>query len=83
MREVFRLVAPDNVIRYEGGPLKVPLVDAGAKDNMVRSMVRSLLNAGDSGTRPPQRHLQHIGHVGCRHGGAQLPGQLCVLERGW
>src|SRR3984893_19363861 len=34
--EVFRLVAPDNVIRYESGPLKVLLVDAGAKDNMVR-----------------------------------------------
>ena len=34
MKEVLRLVAPDNVIRYEGGPLKVLLVDAGAKDNM-------------------------------------------------
>jgi carbamoyl-phosphate synthase small subunit len=38
--EVFRLVAPDNVIRYEGGPLKVLLVDAGAKDNMVRSLLK-------------------------------------------
>jgi len=41
MKEVFRLVAPDNVIRYEGdGPLKVLLVDAGAKDNMVRSLLK-------------------------------------------
>ena len=40
MKEVFRLVAPDSVIRYEGGPLKVLLVDAGAKDNMVRSPPR-------------------------------------------
>ena len=38
--EVFRLVAPDDVIRYEGGPLKVLLVDAGAKDNMVRSLLK-------------------------------------------
>jgi carbamoyl-phosphate synthase small subunit len=38
--EVFRLVAPDNVIRYDGGPLKVLLVDAGAKDNMVRSLLK-------------------------------------------
>ena len=38
--EVFRLVAPDNVIRYEGGPLKVLLVDAGAKDNIVRSLLK-------------------------------------------
>src|SRR5215831_17765264 len=40
MKEVFRLVAPDNVIRYEGGSLKVLLVDAGAKDNMVRSLLK-------------------------------------------
>src|SRR5215475_1812113 len=38
MKDVFRLVAPDEVIRYEGGPLKVLLVDAGVKDNMVRSL---------------------------------------------
>src|SRR6266404_1721180 len=40
MKDVFRLVAPDNVIRYAGGPLKVLLVDAGAKDNMVRSLLK-------------------------------------------
>ena len=33
-------MAPDSVIRYEGGPLKVLLVDAGAKDNMVRSLLK-------------------------------------------
>src|SRR5262245_28221985 len=31
-------------------------------------------------TWPPQRHLQRIGHVGCRHGGAQLPGQDVARE---
>jgi hypothetical protein len=30
--------------------------------------------SGSSGLKV-QRHLQRIGHVGCRHGGAQLPGQ--------
>ena len=40
MKEVFRLVAPDNVIRYESGALKVLLVDAGAKDNIVRSLLK-------------------------------------------
>ena len=40
MKEVFRLVTPDNVIRYERGALKVLLVDAGAKDNMVRSLLK-------------------------------------------
>ena len=46
--EVFRLVAPDS-IRYEGGALKVLLVDAGAKDNIVRS----LLKRGASVLRAP------------------------------
>jgi carbamoyl-phosphate synthase small subunit len=49
MKEVFRLVAPDKIIRYEAGPLKVLLVDAGAKDNMVRS----LLNRGATVVRAP------------------------------
>src|SRR5207247_3182181 len=40
MKEVLRLVAPDNVIRYDGCPVKVLLVDAGAKDNMVRSLLK-------------------------------------------
>src|SRR6516162_7344120 len=31
-------------------------------------------------TCPPQRHLQRIGYVGCRHGGAQLPGQDVARE---
>ena len=40
MKDVFRLVAPENVIRYEGGPLKVLLIDVGAKDNIVRSLLK-------------------------------------------
>jgi carbamoyl-phosphate synthase small subunit len=40
MKEVFRLVAPEHVIRYKNGPLNVLLVDAGAKDNMVRSLLK-------------------------------------------
>ena len=39
--EVFRLVSPREPITYEGGPLKVLLIDAGAKDNIVRSLVAS------------------------------------------
>jgi carbamoyl-phosphate synthase small subunit len=37
--EVFRLVAPREAIRYEGGKLTILLVDAGAKDNIVRSLL--------------------------------------------
>jgi carbamoyl-phosphate synthase small subunit len=37
-REVFRLVAPREVVRYPGGKHSVLLVDAGAKDNLVRSL---------------------------------------------
>ena len=37
--EVFRLVAPNETIRYEGGTLTILLVDAGAKDNLVRSLL--------------------------------------------
>ena len=37
--EVFRSVSPAQPIRYEGGPLTVLVVDAGAKDNIVRSLV--------------------------------------------
>jgi carbamoyl-phosphate synthase small subunit len=36
--EVFRLVSPKEPIRYPGGDLKILLVDAGAKDNIVRSL---------------------------------------------
>ena len=38
-RDVFRLVAPAEVVRYAGGPLKILLVDTGAKDNVVRSLI--------------------------------------------
>jgi carbamoyl-phosphate synthase small subunit len=50
MREqVFRLVAPDAPIKYPGGEPHVLLVDAGAKDNLVRS----LLERGATVTRAP------------------------------
>jgi carbamoyl-phosphate synthase small subunit len=40
MREdVFRLVAPAAPIRYPGGELEILLVDAGAKDNIVRCLL--------------------------------------------
>ena len=38
--EVFRLVAPHEPVVHEGGPLRVMLVDIGAKDNIVRSLLR-------------------------------------------
>lgn len=49
MKDVFRLVAPKEPVRYDGGSLRVMLVDAGAKDNMVRS----LLARGASVVRAP------------------------------
>jgi len=48
-QEVFHLVAPREPIRYEGGKFTVLLVDAGAKDNIVRS----LLARGASVIRAP------------------------------
>lgn len=47
--EVFRLVAPAQPVRYAGGDLHLLLVDAGAKDNLVRS----LLERGATVTRAP------------------------------
>lgn len=47
--EVFRLVAPRETIRYAGGDQKILLVDVGAKDNIVRS----LLERGCSVVRAP------------------------------
>ena len=38
--EVFRLVAPDDVVRYQGGDVRILLVDVGAKDNIVRSLLQ-------------------------------------------
>jgi len=49
MRDVGRLVAPAHVVRHEGGPRSVLVIDAGAKDNLVRS----LLARGVSVTRAP------------------------------
>ena len=47
--EVFHAVAPREAVRYEGGALTILLVDAGAKDNIVRS----LLARGASVLRAP------------------------------
>lgn len=47
--EAFRAVAPRETIVHEGGKLKVLLIDAGAKDNIVRS----LLERGVSVIRAP------------------------------
>jgi len=46
---IFREVAPAEPVRFEGGPLEVLVVDAGAKDNIVRS----LLARGATVTRAP------------------------------
>jgi carbamoyl-phosphate synthase small subunit len=48
-REVFKQVAPKQVIKYPGGKPHILLIDAGAKDNLVRS----LLERGASVTRAP------------------------------
>jgi carbamoyl-phosphate synthase small subunit len=37
--EVFKLVSPTETIRYPGGAQKILLVDCGAKDNIVRSLL--------------------------------------------
>jgi len=47
--EVFRSVAPPETIRYPGGDRTILVVDAGAKDNIVRS----LLERGVSVVRAP------------------------------
>jgi len=38
-REVFRLVAPETAQNYQGGKPVILLIDIGAKDNMVRSLL--------------------------------------------
>lgn len=48
-RELFQLVAPPEPIRYAGSGPEILLVDVGAKDNLVRS----LLERGASVTRAP------------------------------
>jgi len=47
--DVFRLVAPTAPIKYPGGDPHILLIDAGAKDNLVRS----LLDRGATVTRAP------------------------------
>jgi carbamoyl-phosphate synthase small subunit len=39
-RELFHAVAPSDVTRHEGGPLKILVVDVGAKDNIIRSLLQ-------------------------------------------
>lgn len=46
---IFREVAPAGPVHYAGGPLEIVVVDAGAKDHIVRS----LLTRGASVTRVP------------------------------
>ena len=38
-KELFHLVAPAEPIVYAGGDLKILLIDAGAKDNIARSLL--------------------------------------------
>jgi carbamoyl-phosphate synthase small subunit len=52
--EVFHLVSPSEPIRYEGGPISILLIDAGAKDNIVRS----LLARGVTVIRAPFHHAR-------------------------
>ena len=47
--EVFRLACPQKIIEYPGGDCKILLIDVGAKDNIVRS----LLNRDVSVIRAP------------------------------
>lgn len=49
MQQVAQLVAPREVVRYEAGPRTVVVVDAGAKDNLIRS----ILSRGVSVVRAP------------------------------
>lgn len=46
---IFHEVAPPEPVRYPGGPVRIVVVDVGAKDNIVRS----LLERGASVTRVP------------------------------
>jgi len=40
MRKVLDLVAPQKIVRYPGGDLKVLVIDTGAKENIIRSLVQ-------------------------------------------
>ena len=57
-QEVFDLVSPPEAIRYAGGDKNILLIDVGAKDNIVRSM----LERGASVTRLPW-HLPFEDHL--------------------
>jgi carbamoyl-phosphate synthase small subunit len=59
--DVFRLVAPDDIVRHDGGDVTILLIDIGAKDNIVRSM----LDRGASVLRVPwhRRFEEFLGEV--------------------
>ncbi|WP_437680357.1 glutamine-hydrolyzing carbamoyl-phosphate synthase small subunit [Sorangium sp. So ce131] len=85
--EVFRLVSPREPITYEGGPLKVMLIDVGAKDNIVRS----LLERGVSVLRVPYHAHARIGELAATCDGVLIGngpgdpkdlGQLVAAVRG-
>jgi carbamoyl-phosphate synthase small subunit len=65
--EVFRRVAPRETIRYEGGPLEILLVDVGAKDNIVRS----LLSRGATVVRAPY-HAPDLVELAARSHGVMI-----------
>jgi carbamoyl-phosphate synthase small subunit len=65
--EVFRLVAPHEPIRYEGGRMTILLIDAGAKDHIVRS----LLERGVTVIRAPW-HSPRLGELAREADGVML-----------
>jgi carbamoyl-phosphate synthase small subunit len=70
--EVFRSVAPREPLRYEpvrheGGALKILLVDVGAKDNIVRS----LLERGASVVRAPY-HARNLAELAAECDGVMI-----------
>lgn len=78
-QEVFELVAPEKARRYAGGELEVLLIDVGAKDNIVRS----LLERGASVTRIPWHEdicqaAEHVDGVVIGNGPGD-PGDLGAL----
>ena len=51
MKKVFDLVAPTGTVRHSGGDLSVLLVDVGAKDNILRSLVSRQVSVVRTGWR--------------------------------
>ena len=57
MRHVFDLVAPGQIVRHEAGPLTTLVVDTGAKDNIVRSLIGRDVSVIRAGWRSPLAEL--------------------------